>query len=351
MAALVIKVEYSDIGVLTSLRFFAALCVLLTHSGAHAAASSGFVPSAFVNIMSNGHLGVPFFFILSGFILTYAYSGKLTLKKGIWRYAVARFARIYPVYLLALLLMVPFVPRIDLTQDWAQFALLQSWPHPFVTMSQWNGPGWTLSVEFLFYLIFPLILGLFAQASLKTLTLWLVTIIFVIGLFGVLGYYTLGVPDVNFPVKYIFPLPVGRLPEFLYGITLGVLFCRGRLPTSPAMVYCMILIILFMMMMPSSAMPHAVVILACGGLIAYGATSADQTAVGRILAHPVLVTLGKASFALYILQVPVHVILITNIPVEYITIGKLLYIPSLIGISLLVYFFFEEPLRRVIKSL
>src|SRR5687768_14460819 len=117
----------NHIPALTSLRFFAAFYVLVFHSGGPALTDSGRLPALLDNFLMNGYLGVTFFFVLSGFILTYVYYGKLMTQEETTRYAAARFARVYPVYLLSLLLMVPFVSSTGFLHALAQFILLQSW--------------------------------------------------------------------------------------------------------------------------------------------------------------------------------------------------------------------------------
>ena len=87
---------------LTSLRFFAALHVLLFHMYAmQIMTGSGFYRS----LASVGYVGVSFFFVLSGFILVYTYAGRETTPVKFWQ---ARFARIYPAYLFSLVVTFPF---------------------------------------------------------------------------------------------------------------------------------------------------------------------------------------------------------------------------------------------------
>src|SRR5690242_12787179 len=80
---------------LTSLRFLAALAVFLHHAG----------------LFADGFFGVTFFFVLSGFILTYNY--RRTLADGgrgaVWDFYVARFARVYPLHIFALIAALPWV--------------------------------------------------------------------------------------------------------------------------------------------------------------------------------------------------------------------------------------------------
>jgi peptidoglycan/LPS O-acetylase OafA/YrhL len=109
-------------------------------------------------LIQDGQQAVTFFFVLSGFILTYSYFqpenllGLRTSRKDFW---IARVARIYPVYALALLLaIVPIVHGTFVTHTipMPQFVgailccpiLLQAWIPPIAL--GWNGPAWSLSV-------------------------------------------------------------------------------------------------------------------------------------------------------------------------------------------------------------
>lgn len=65
---------------------------------------------ALILFLEHGYLAVSFFFILSGFILTYNYADRWP-SVSLREYLLARFARIYPIYLLALLLELPFFGR------------------------------------------------------------------------------------------------------------------------------------------------------------------------------------------------------------------------------------------------
>jgi len=160
---------------LTSLRFFAALHVLLFHTRAMGAV---FGPVWFQRLSSIGYTGVTFFFVLSGFILVYTYSGRSVTAKKFWS---ARFARVYPAYAFALLLTLPFflygvahfreigLPFMAFETAHIKIAaglevlLLQSWVPPAAL--SWNAVGWSLSVEAFFYLLFPFLLGRFERLS------------------------------------------------------------------------------------------------------------------------------------------------------------------------------------------
>ncbi|ERT14322.1 acyltransferase family protein [Photorhabdus temperata] len=88
---------------LTSLRFFAAFFVLLSHLGY--LKDSDYFSWLFVY---NGYIGVTFFFILSGFVLAYSYEEKMNRKEISKRnFFVARIARIYPLHILTFIIFLP----------------------------------------------------------------------------------------------------------------------------------------------------------------------------------------------------------------------------------------------------
>jgi hypothetical protein len=120
-----------------------------------------------------GQYGVTFFFVLSGFILTYRYGdwfeGGVT-ESRYWLFQRFRFARIYPVYVLGLLLDTPWhlAERSQAGQlgavgptYWASWLInlfgLQAWV-PSVPFSMfWNTPAWSVAAEFFFYATFPFV--------------------------------------------------------------------------------------------------------------------------------------------------------------------------------------------------
>lgn len=124
------------------------------------------------NIATGGADGVALFFLLSGFVLAYNYADlaeRGRLDKGeFWK---ARFARIFPVYILSLVLTLNRF--IDDTEDLLPAAsankafdtvisflmvvsLTQAWD--FSRSTIWNFPAWTLSVELFFYLDISVVL-------------------------------------------------------------------------------------------------------------------------------------------------------------------------------------------------
>src|SRR5690348_16143429 len=88
---------------LTSLRFFAAIYVLIFH---YNSVQGSIFDTRFARL---GYSGVTFFFILSGFILAHNYHQvRFDERRNLYRYFAARISRIYPVFLLSLTISVPF---------------------------------------------------------------------------------------------------------------------------------------------------------------------------------------------------------------------------------------------------
>lgn len=150
-----------DLKSLTSLRFIAAMMILLVHSLL-------FFKWEWLRIVSPNFIqGVSFFFVLSGFILTHVYSQR---HASFLQFMRARLARIFPVHL-ATLALVPLLVRADsisfdgpgLQSKWlilaANITLLQSLVPLFAYNFSWNGVAWSISTELFFYLAFPILLA------------------------------------------------------------------------------------------------------------------------------------------------------------------------------------------------
>jgi len=118
-------------------------------------------------VIDHAFVFVGFFFLISGFILSYNYADRaLTLNKGGFYWA--RLSRIYPTYLLALLFSWPLLleewKARPHTEFWQGVVLtpftLQGWNPSLATF--WNTVGWTISAEVALYLAFPFLLRWFA---------------------------------------------------------------------------------------------------------------------------------------------------------------------------------------------
>jgi peptidoglycan/LPS O-acetylase OafA/YrhL len=177
-----------QIGSLTSLRGIAASIVVIHHFSTYTLPRSGVFLASFSNFFKNGYLCVDLFFILSGFIMTHVYLEDFCLgvrKANYWEFMRSRFARIYPIHLFTLLVLVgvetialflpnttAFTEEFNLTALFANIFLLQAFdlscPPLFWCRTYWNEPAWSISVEFVIYCIFPLLLFALSKVRPKT---------------------------------------------------------------------------------------------------------------------------------------------------------------------------------------
>lgn len=161
-------------GALESWRGVAALIVAWFHAP--------FVDGDKLMIVKQGAIFVDFFFVLSGFVIAHAYLDKIRAGLGFQKFALLRLARLYPLHLFMLAVWVPFVlVRLGVFEVYgigadpternnvASFGLNLILLHSmgFLETLTWNGPAWSISVEFFTYLMFFLLTWAFrAHAAL-----------------------------------------------------------------------------------------------------------------------------------------------------------------------------------------
>lgn len=215
---------------LTALRFFAAAAVVLFHRP-RAESFDAWLPYE-----RHGAAGVTFFFLLSGFVLAYTYHDRLLARRpgSVRDFYTARLARILPAYLLAFVVSLwastEGAKLLSLKfggAPWkalAYLTLTQAWVPDREWYNAFNGPAWSLSAEWFFYLVFPLLLF-----GLATGPLWRRATVFAVAsaawavMLGAWLWAPTDSPAWLWPV-YVFPL--ARVLDFACGVALGVLFVR-----------------------------------------------------------------------------------------------------------------------------
>jgi peptidoglycan/LPS O-acetylase OafA/YrhL len=317
---------------LTGLRFLAALGVLLFHFWSPLLAEA---PAALQNVVHGGHVGVSLFFVLSGFILAYTYGndeGRLTTSRR--QFWVARFARVYPLYLGALILDLPhfYLKWVGSTLhegplsvsamkvgavSASTLGLVQSWTPGIAYL--WNAPAWSVSVEAFFYAVFPFLSAAVLvrnprSACRLVLGLWLVAIVPAVVAF--LGEPWFATREDRILWDHSFgAFPLFRLPEFLIGVIAGQQFVRSRTEReTPAATWQTVALwlsgaVILGVLALSSVIPQRLLhngLLAPAFAVLVYCLARDTGIVGRLLGSRLLVLLGEASFAVYILQVPTH---------------------------------------------
>lgn len=355
-----------DLRALTGLRFFAAFAVVIYHFGQPLLSHW---PIALRSVAASGYVAVSLFFLLSGFVLSYSYLNPKGEMSGNKRsFYSARFARIYPAYLLAFLLAAPtnilwslHVNRLPVAvmklsvAAAAVLSLQQAWT-PWTAWS-WNFPAWSVSVEAFFYLIFPFLAPrlyrLRRSACLPVAAgLWILPLCA-----GLLLYLLKGVTAESTRGDYLQIAveftPLLRLPEFLIGILLGRAFSLGTVlsPVLSEILSYLSAIGIFVVLAHSSAIPHP--ILANGLLIPLFAVLVYSLAAGKgllagMLSLPVTVLLGEASYGIYILQIPIAYVL--RMPPPLISLRMFtIFSTVLIVAALLSWRFIESPLKAPLR--
>ncbi|WP_330182271.1 acyltransferase [Nocardia sp. NBC_01503] len=304
---------------MTGLRFFAALSVFIFHA---MLPNSPIPPYRPVNFFGDpdvaynaawlvgkcGFVGVSFFFILSGFVLTWSWKPGASGRQFIRR----RIVKIYPNHIVIwLAAMILFAAAITPWKSWLpNLLLIHAWfPQNYINAGV-NTPAWTLSCELLFYVIFPFIIPLVLRIPAKYLWYGATAMVVGIGLIVLLTAFVLPdsekseltpIPVLQLWFGYLFP--PSRLFEFFLGVFVARLVMEGRwirLPVWGALVGCLVGYAVAMNapfyvgFSLATAVPLALLIGA--------AAQSDIESRSRFLSSRVAVRLGEVSFAFYLSQ-------------------------------------------------
>lgn len=208
---------------LTALRAVAAFLVFVHHANANVIRNLGLA-----HIANQGIAGVSFFFVLSGFVLTW--SNRPDDTPGF--FYRRRVARIIPLYLLAWVggLVFSAGGKTSSMATIPSLFLVQAWIPADRIHFAGNTVTWSLSCEMFFYLVFPLIIGRVRALRTRTVT----------SLLGVVIAVAIAVPIVLHPgaptgIRYwlIYVFPPVRFLEFFAGVLIAVLIQRDALPRLP----------------------------------------------------------------------------------------------------------------------
>lgn len=339
---------------LTGLRFFAAMGVVLYHLSLY------FTPlDHALDAFGYGFTGVSFFFVLSGFVLTWSHrDGDST--RTFYR---NRFARVWPLHALTTFLstLVPSMAASAAIWPALPFVLTltQAWVPAGGYVVAFNGVSWSLSCEAFFYLSFPFLIRVIGKVQ-KTGLL----AVFVYGSIVALGIYisvSFSGPAVNYLLG---TMPLYRLGEFVLGMSLALMIRRGwrpRLSLGPAVAMALGLYVALMvasLVASGGAAPvpatYANLVMLPGfiAVIAAAATN-DLRGSGKGLVSNTMVRLGRWSFALYLvheLAIRLAMPLVDGIDtVGALAVSALVVVASL-GMSGLLHEFVESPVEKWLRS-
>jgi peptidoglycan/LPS O-acetylase OafA/YrhL len=391
---------------LTGLRFIAAFSVALTH-GVNLIFPWAGAPVQWYNLLrSAAGIGMPIFFVLSGFIIHYNYSKSINDggPRSLFNFYIARFSRIYPLYIIGVSLDV-FINiyhgrPISLQEIPYFITMTQSWfyqirdGHSFIgAFGHVSAVAWSVSTEWFFYVAYPAVC--LAIAKLKSSTARAIALCALIT-FG-LGSMAVAIANIDTinahavavfgPVAgggpygeesffrwFIYISPYSRIFEFILGCVIASIFMNssdtpnqrlGRILTVASIIwtaswyYIMFGIgIRGIPWIDTISIMHLCFGYAPGiGLLIYCCARYDN-AVTRLLSSKTLVLCGEASYSLYLL----HLILVvkfasysapaTSFLVAAGDAARLcVCLIACVGLSLVTWRIIEVPARNAIRHL
>ncbi|MEV6963552.1 acyltransferase [Hamadaea sp. NPDC051192] len=213
---------------LTGLRFVAAALVFGFHAYVVHLVDTGSAGRLLGWIFGPGSAGVTFFFILSGFVLSWSARESDTAPR-FWQ---RRFARIYPSHVVMLAVAVALLmisgKAVTVLQLAANVLLIQPWfQNPDVYFGL-NTVSWSLACEAFFYLLFPVFYRGIRAIPARWLR-WAAA--GALGLVWLVPLVTLLLPESDrYWVIWLFP--VARTPEFVTGMLLARVVREKLWPTT-----------------------------------------------------------------------------------------------------------------------
>ncbi|MER7488615.1 acyltransferase [Streptomyces sp. NPDC126497] len=297
---------------LTGLRFFAAMAVFLYHVTTPQLTpfGGGTAQEAGRLLGVAGGLGVAFFFILSGFILTWSARPDDAPRRFLRR----RLVKLYPNHLVTFVLALVVFAGATGWEKWLpNILLVQTWSWDPAVSFGVNGPSWSLGCELVFYLCFPLLYRWIRRIDPKYLWAWAGGFTAAVMALPAFAYAALagGPPMPGLPVNavqswFVYQLPPVRMLEFVLGMLLARIVLTDRwigVRIHHALVLCAVgyvaaLNVPFLYTLSATwAIPVGLLIPAVAVADVKGRRSPFR---GRVMTW-----LGEVSFAFYLLQASV----------------------------------------------
>jgi len=329
---------------LTGVRFFAAAWVVLHH----------FHPWMLMlcpalkwcdGFTKLGYEAVPFFFLLSGFILSHNYLSDYSLAKHP-RFIFLRFARLWPVHAVTLFLLILTPGMLAMNGDRLkslveELLMVRSW---FESTAMWNAPAWSISAEWFAYIfVFPLAYFLLRRIRSAAVLAVLVT---------------LCLAAQTSPLRNYIPNRCGAI-FFLFLAGCGLYQLRRQSTKVPAVAIVNTGLILFAAYILFNKYLSEFFLYAAFALLIFG-LSYERGSLARLLSTRAIVYGGLASYSLYMTH---YVIMqtyigytwaywktIPNLPLVF-RLGILLFIAVVfLGAAVLSYRYVEEPANRKLRG-
>jgi peptidoglycan/LPS O-acetylase OafA/YrhL len=284
----------------------AALHVLLVHS-----VQAQWLPAPLRSAIDAGHTSTSLLFLLSGFVLTYAYAcadGRLRLpRRDFW---VARFSRLAPLLVLSQLLVLPlWVHAHGLRETWLPALLAMSGQQGWLPRHAHvlNTPAWAVTFLCLAYALFPWLLERLRAVPERRLGAAIAAAWAAALLPGAVYHFLL--PHTADGLRALFTFPLLRLPEFVAGMLAARWFlARGPLPPRKAAAWAAAgLAVWAAGTLVASRVPAALIhngFFAPAQLIAVAGLASGGGALGALLARRPVRALGERAYAIFLLHLP-----------------------------------------------
>lgn len=302
----------SRLPALTGMRILAAASVFLVHASLEPVFADENVTFTFGFLVGNaGYIGVGFFFLLSGFVLTWT-SRPSDRPSAFWR---RRFFKIAPNHVVAFAVALGLLflagRSTSLKAALGNFLLYQAWiPDIEYVAEGVNGVLWTLSVEFLFYLSFPLLI--IPLLKVPASKLWYVAGAMVGGVFLMPAIsWTMLPNEPHWPLGpisflqawFVYFFPVSRLFEFMLGMVIARIVMAGRFPRIPLSVAGILAVLGYgaSLFAPDLLKFAAANVITLGILLGAVATADIKDRKTWLATRP-MVFLGEVSFAFYLIH-------------------------------------------------
>ncbi|MBX3135259.1 acyltransferase [Candidatus Obscuribacterales bacterium] len=357
-----------DIKALTALRFFGVFWVVIDH----AQGAFGWLARAWEGVALCQ--AVTFFFVLSGFVLTYNYYNLHEPKKIISFY-IGRWARLWPIHMIGIALLIGLMPGIfkptkDLMPMFiANVALMQSAIPILKYFYSYNAPSWSASTLIILYTAFPALLMLLRRSW---LALAAVTIGGIVGSIGLANY--LNVPEADplaiSSLGLLYVSPVSRLVDFAVGMFAAVAYRNylrfkqvGVVPGTMLEIGTLVVVsyiaansFKWRYACMDWAGPHASYWLQncgfalVGCLLLVAVFSVEAGLLSKAFRHKVWFFLGEISFCMYVLHTVFlvygkQVLHMDESPATFIA-----YIAILMVSAYVMYRFVEQPSRNFARN-
>jgi len=350
---------------LTGLRTFAAVNIVFFHF------SNPQWFGILAPVVNAGYASVSYFILLSGYVLGYNYGKRARAGElDIARFYKARFTRLYPIYLLSLILAWRMIPQEYASHSHAMFwagmvltpLLLQGWVPEIATFL--NTPAWTMSAEAFYYVLFPWLARWKRPDTMAPILRRLAGIWF----FGLIPgtLYVIFSPDgIAHPDRFstgpwlqalkFTPLP--HLASFIFGTELAEL---DELIPRDARIRLWLgaggFIVTFFLLWLGGLIPYAVIhdgiLMPLFGCIILGL--AGENALARALGVRPLVFVGEASYSLYLLHFNFWNLIHDTHVLDHLGLAQLdpwISYVILILLSLAALHFVEKPVQRWLRRL